>query len=362
MPTTATDDQPRTAALTHRECEVLHAVGCGLTDAEIAAEIGLPRQAVAGHVERILTALRLRDRAAAIVHAFDSGMVVPGQGPRRRPAVPVSRISFPRPTGRSPEPSLRISVLGPLRAWRADQPVDLGPIRQQAVLAALALCPDRVVSQQELLDGVWGMESPAGNVVPVYVYRLRKILRGGTAEDAVLRSDRGGYRFAGGVAEVDRARMEEHVSAADAAERAGDLAEAVRACSRALVLFHGEPLAGLPGPFAELERLRLAERRIAIAQRKLDSQLRLGQHAEALAELFALATAQPLNEPVAAMLMFALHRCGRRADALDAFNRVRRHLAEDLGVCPGERLRRTHQAVLRDDAPLVDRARTRIAS
>ncbi|MGE7438151.1 BTAD domain-containing putative transcriptional regulator [Kitasatospora sp. NPDC001175] len=348
MPTTATAAPP-TTALTGPERDVLYAIGCGLTDAEIATALAVPEHAVAGHLGRILATLGLRDRAAAIVHAFDCGLVTPGHGPRGQVAGPVPRTTVRRPTAPVPEPWLRICVLGPLRAWRAGQPVDLGPVRQQAVLAALALCPDRAVSRHELLDGVWGMEPPLGNVVPVYIYRLRKILHTGDRPDWVIRRDQCGYRLVGGAVEVDVARMEELVTAAGAAERACDLAEAVRACSRALDLFRGEPLAGLPGPLAELERLRLTERRITLVQRKAGWQLRLGRNADAIAELSALAAAQPLNEPVAALLMRALHRSGRQAEALAVFDRTRRRLGDDLGVLPSEMLRQTHRTVLRGD-------------
>ncbi|HEY3502108.1 MAG TPA: BTAD domain-containing putative transcriptional regulator [Actinocatenispora sp.] len=342
MPTTARTGLPVAAGLTPREREVLRAVGCGLTDSEIAATLYVSEPTVAGDVERILTTCALRDRAAAIVYAFDRGLVVPGHGPRGRPAGRALRVVVPRPA----RPRLRLSVLGPLRAWHDGQPVDLGPLRQQAVLAALALRSDRTVSRQELLDGVWGTRPPAGNVVQVYVYRLRKILLG---PDPVIRRDRSGYRFARDAVELDLARLEDLVTAAKRAEGAGDLTEAVRVCADALALFDGEPLAGLPGPFAELERLRLAERRIALAQWKLDWQLRLGHHGEAVAELSAFAAAQPHNEPVAAMLMHALHRTGRRGEALLVFARTYRRLADDLGLAPGETLRRAHRAVLRGD-------------
>ncbi|MEU7137498.1 BTAD domain-containing putative transcriptional regulator [Streptomyces sp. NPDC046261] len=349
MPITAPTGQPTVTTLRHREREVLYAVGCGLRDDEIAAALAIPEDAVAGHLARILRTLGLRDRAAAIVHAFDCGLVAPGRGPRRRAASPVP----PAATRHMAEPRLRISMLGPLRAWRDGQPLDLGHLRQQAVLTVLALCLGRTVSQQELLDGVWGEEPPNTNVVPVYIYRLRKILRVGGSPVSAIERDRCGYRLLPGAVTVDVARVEDLVTAAGTAERAGELTEAVRACSQALDLFRGEPLAGLPGPFAELERLRLTERRIVLVQRKLDWQLRLGQHAEAIAELSALTVAQPLNEPVAAMLMRALYLSGRQADALTVFHRTRRRLAEDLGVDPGLMLRRTHQMILRgDEAPL----------
>lgn len=345
MPTTATTDRPTGAVLGQQEREVLAAVGCGLGDGEIAAALAISEDAVAEHLARILVKLGLRDRAAAIVHAFDCGLVVPGAGPRTQAVSPVPLTA----AGRAAGPKVRISVLGPLRAWHDGRPLNLGHLRQQAVLAALALCAGRTLSQQELLDDVWGMEPPVANVVPVYIYRLRKALRMGDGPDAVIEHARRGYRLVPGAVDVDVARMEELVADSGAAHRAGEPAEAVGLCAQALELFHGELLAGLPGPLAELERLRLTERRIAIVQRKVEWQLRLGQDAEAIAELFALSAAHPLNEPLAAMLMRALYRHGRQADALTVFDRTRRRLADDLGVPPSRMLRRTHQMILLGD-------------
>ncbi|MCG6498374.1 BTAD domain-containing putative transcriptional regulator [Kitasatospora sp. A2-31] len=346
MPTNATTSRPSAVVLGPRERDVLHAVGCGLRDDEIAAVLAISEEAVAGHVARILGKLGLRDRAAAIVHAFDCGVVAPGRGPRTRAAAGSLPCSAVRPTA---GPKVQISVLGPLRARWGGRSLELGHLRQQAVLAALALHAGRTVSQQELLDGVWGSDQPVTNVVPVHIYRLRKTLRIGDGPDSVIEHDRCGYRLVPGAVEVDLARMERLVTDAGAAHRAGDPTEAVRLCTRALDLFRGELLAGLPGPLAELERLRLAERRIAVAQRKLEWQLGLGQCCEAAAELFALAAEHPLNEPVAAMLMRALYRSGRQADALAVFDRTRRRLADDLGVAPSRLLRQTHRLILSGD-------------
>ncbi|MFD5524457.1 BTAD domain-containing putative transcriptional regulator [Streptomyces virginiae] len=346
MPTTATDDRrPTGTVLGHLERRVLSAVGCGLRDDEIATALALPEDAVAGHLARILAELGLRDRAAAIVHAFDCGLVAPGRGPRTRSAGPAPRTA----TGRAAGPSLRISLLGPLRATHAGRSLDLGHLRQQAVLAALALGAGRILSRDELLGDVWGMEPPATNVVPVYVYRLRKALRTGDGPDSVIEHARHGYRLVADAVDVDVAHMEGLVADIGRADRAGEPAEAVRLCAQALGLFRGELLAGLPGPLAELERMRLGERRIAIVQRKVEAQLRLGQESEAIAELFALSSAHPLNEPMAAMLMRALYRAGRQADALTVFDRARRRLANDLGVAPSRMLRRTRQMILRGD-------------
>ncbi|MFC9594471.1 BTAD domain-containing putative transcriptional regulator [Streptomyces sp. NPDC056944] len=344
MPTTATTGRPVAAPLRHQERRVLSAVGCGLRDDEIAAALAIPEDTVASDLAGILAKLGLRDRAAAIVHAFDSGLVVPGRGPRTEAGPPPWTTA-----GRTAGPKVRLSLLGPLTARQDGRPLDLGHPRRQAVLAALALAAGRTVTQRQLLDGVWGTDTPVANVVPVYVYRLRKTLRAADGADAVIERDPRGYRLDPGAVDVDVARLDELVAAVTAADRAGEPAEAVRLCAEALGLFRGEPLAGLPGPLAERERLRLTERRIALVQRKATRQLCLGRHAEATAELFALSGAHPLNEPVAAMLMRALYRGGRQADALDVYGRVRRRLADDLGVPPSPMLRRTRRMILRGD-------------
>ncbi|MGV9943547.1 BTAD domain-containing putative transcriptional regulator [Streptomyces sp. NPDC003401] len=362
MPTTTeARGVPGGTVLTTDERELLYALGCGLGDAEIAGVLALPGPVVAERVGRLLGKLGLSDRTAAVVHAFDCGLVVPGQGPRRPARAPGNtaerrtetgerRTETARPrAGTVSGPWLRVSLLGPLRTTLAGRPVDVGPLRQQAVLAALALGAGRSVSRRRLLDDVWGREMPDGNVVPVYVYRLRKTLRLGDRPDSVIRRDRYGYGLAHGVAEVDVLRMEDLVTRSGRAERAGDLPEAVRLCGRALELFRGEPLAGLPGPFAESERLRLTGRRAALAQRRAGWQLTLGRHAEAIAELSALTREEPLNEPAAATLMHALRCDDRRAEALAVFDRTARRLADDLGVAPGEVLTRARRAVLRGD-------------
>ncbi|MFG3280532.1 BTAD domain-containing putative transcriptional regulator [Streptomyces sp. NPDC048111] len=353
MTTTATTGRPPAAVLGHRERKVLRAIGCGMRDEEIASALAIPEGEVAGLIARILARLGLRDRPAAIVHAFDSGLVVPGHGPRTHTATTPERGA----TGPAAGARVSISVLGPLQARQGGRPLNLGHLRQQAVLAALALNAGRTVSQQELLDGVWGLTPPLTNVVPVYVYRLRKALRSGDGPESVIEHDRCGYRLAPGAVDVDLVRMEGLLAEVAKAERAGDGTEALRLCARALDLFQGEPLAQLPGPHAELERMRLIERRAAVMRRKAEWQLRLGRHLEAIAELFPLAAAHPLNEPVAALLMRALYRGGRQSEALAVFDGTRRRLADELGVPPSPLLRQVHQMILRGDkaAPATSR-------
>lgn len=352
---------PPPGLLTPREYDVLRALGRGLTNAEIAATLVISEVTVKTHVGRIFAKLGLRDRAAAIVYAFDHGVVAPVRGrdllvhggePGAEPLRPVPATPPPPrpPVVAEPGARLHVSVLGPPVAWRDGTSLDLGPARQQALLAALLLRPGVTVSKRELLDGIWELDAPAGNVVPVYVYRLRQCLRVVDGGPALITRDRGGYRFAGEGVRVDAVRLEELAAEASAAERAGDLAAAVEARSRALELFRGEPLAGLPGPFAAGQRARLAERRMTLSLDKLDGQLRLGRYADTVGPLSALSEANPHSEPVAALLMRALYAGGRQADALAVYSRIRGELVTEIGVEPGQALRRVHGAVLRDDA------------
>ncbi|TLW91002.1 transcriptional regulator [Saccharomonospora piscinae] len=343
---------PARRSLSARQLAVLRAVGRGLDDQEIASALGLSGDTVTRHVRAVLDVLGLRDRCAAIVYAFDHGIVTP----RHRAALARDTVSS-RPaevTG----PRLELGLLGPLHARSGSVTLDLGPLRQQAVLAALASRCDHTVSSATLLADVWGTEPPLGNVVPVYVYRLRRGLRcGNGAAESVIARDRCGYRLLGADVRLDTTRLDAVVAEAGAALRAGDLATAVAEYSRALGLFRGEPLAGLPGPFAELERLRLTERRSALSQRKAELQLSLGRQAEAVDELQSSAALFPHSEPVVTLLMRALHEQGRSADALAAFTRLRRALATDLGVEPGAAARRIHRAILRDRARPADPVR-----
>jgi DNA-binding SARP family transcriptional activator len=284
-----------------------------------------------------MTKLGLRDRAAAIVYAFDHGVVEPGR---------TEHATTP-PASHSAPVRLRFAALGPLRAWRDGGPVDLGPIRQQAVLSALLLRPDVTVSRQDLLSDVWDVEPPASSVAPVYIYRVRRCLGSGDgSRDAVIAGGAAGYRFIGRGARCDVTEWEELLGRACAAEQAGELPAALDAYSLALALFTGEPLAGLPGPFAAAQRLRLTERRMAVTLTKLRLQIRLGEHSEVIGELYPLTRLHPYHESAAALLMRALHASSRQADALAVYRDTRRRLIDDLGVEPGPELRQAHRTVL----------------
>ncbi|MGW6908005.1 BTAD domain-containing putative transcriptional regulator [Streptomyces sp. NPDC054940] len=262
--------------------------------------------------------------------------------------------------GGSPE-RLRVEVLGPLRAWRGGTPLELGPVKRQAVLAALLLRQGAVVSHERLLDAVWGTEPPAGGrkVLPTHVNSLRRALDpdGTPPAESVIRSGKGWYRFAVEGVLLDTAELEERGGRAMQTVASGDPATAADQLSAAIELFRGEPLAGLSGPFAQEERRRWEERRRTLRLEWLKCLVLLGRCGEALDDLGAVSAssmADRYDESVTAMRIRALYGCGRQAEALNAFEDMRVRLRDDLGADPGEELRGVHAAVLhQDDAFLL---------
>jgi DNA-binding SARP family transcriptional activator len=255
---------------------------------------------------------------------------------------------------------LRIEVLGPIRARRGTTPLDLGPVKRQAVLAALALRAGVELSHGRLLDDVWGEEPPPGGhkVLPTHVNSLRRALDpdGIPHTESVIRSGKGWYRVPADAVRLDTADLAERADEARGTMAAGELATAADQFSGALALFRGEPLAGLPGPFAEVERRRLLERLRTVRVARIECLLLLGRFTDALDDLAALSPTDPYDESLAALRMRALYGGERQAEALRVYQDVREHLREELGVDPGDELRRVHEAVLRrDDEALLGR-------
>ncbi|QNP61515.1 AfsR/SARP family transcriptional regulator [Streptomyces genisteinicus] len=259
--------------------------------------------------------------------------------------------------GEGADEGLRIDFLGPLRARRGGEPVALGPVRRQAVLTALVLRGPGLVTYGRLLADVWGAEPPGSGhqVLPSYVYALRKALDPAAAGPgrSVIRGGRGGYRFAPGAARTDLAALAEETSRTRRAKESGDHASALEYGGRALALFRGEPLPGLPGPFAAGERERLVRQRLLLRQERAECLMSLGRHADALEETLAASADHPHDEALAALRMRALYGGGRQAEALAVHRDMRRRLRDELGVEPSDALRRVHQAVLRRDDRLL---------
>ncbi|MFD8734585.1 BTAD domain-containing putative transcriptional regulator [Streptomyces sp. NPDC059618] len=252
---------------------------------------------------------------------------------------------------------LRFSLLGPLRAWRGGTEIPLGPPQQRAVLAVLLLRRGRPAGVGELVDGLWGHDPPAG-AVPVlrtYVSRLRKLLESGRAPGApprLLVSIGDGYALLTEEITSDLGEFEENLARAERRRARGDSRGAARLLDTTLADWHGTPLAGVPGPFAEAERTRLTERRLTALEYRLRVELELGRHEAVLPELVALRAAQPLREAVCELLLVALYRCGRQAEALEVYTSTRRTLVDELGIEPGPSLRTAHARLLAGDSDL----------
>ncbi|MER6982799.1 AfsR/SARP family transcriptional regulator, partial [Streptomyces carpinensis] len=262
----------------------------------------------------------------------------------------VPRVPEQRGPGESA--TLRFGVLGPVRAWRDEEPLATGSPQQRALLAALLLREGRTATASELIDALWGEEPPSQALAAVRTYasRLRKVL-----DPGVLASESGGYAVRGlREGALDLTVAQDLAAEADKARAAGDLGRARSALGRALAVWDGEALAGVPGPYAEAQRVRLEEWRLQLLELRLDMDLEQGCHAEAVSELTALTAAHPLRERLRELLMLALYRSGRQAEALAVYADTRRLLADELGVDPRPELRELQQRILRADPALAE--------
>ncbi len=253
--------------------------------------------------------------------------------------------------------ALRVGVLGPVMAWYGDQELPVGQPRQQAVLGILAMRANRVISRGELVDAVWGQDPPASAEGGIYTYvaGLRRVIepnRSLRGPGRVLVSSGAGYVLHLVPGQPDAVAFEQDLGRARQLRKAGDAAGAVSALDSALSLWRGSAFAGVPGPFAETERVRLGELRSAAAEERADVLLALGRHEEVVPDLTAMVADHPLRERMRGLLMVALYRCGRQAEALRVFAEGRRVLAEELGIDPGGDLSRIHQQVLTSDPAL----------
>ena len=259
---------------------------------------------------------------------------------------------------------LRVGVLGPVTVWRDHCEIPAGQPRQLAVLGLLATRANRVVSRGELVDALWGVQPPASAEGGIYTYvaGLRRILepdrprrdpdRPRRAPARVLVSAGGGYMLRLDPGGLDSDCFEQSLGRARGLRASGDLAGAARAVDEALALWRGLAFAGVPGPFAEAERTRLGELRTVAAEERAELLLAQDRTSEAVPELTALAAEHPLRERARGLLMIALYRCGRQAEALQVFHDVRDRLAEDLGIDPSLELAHIHQQVLAMDPAL----------
>ncbi|MCB5911259.1 AfsR/SARP family transcriptional regulator [Streptomyces pinistramenti] len=249
---------------------------------------------------------------------------------------------------------LRFTVLGPVRAWRGAKELAAGSPQQRALLSALLLRGGRTATAAELVDALWGDEPPHAALAALRTYasRIRKTL----GDDAdMLVSESGGYALRsadGRPLDLDLDHAEQYAVEAEKAKAAGDRLRARDLLESALAQWDGEPLAGLGGPYADNQRTRLDEWRRSLIESRLELELELGCHTEAVSELTSLTAAHPLRERLRELLMLALYRSGRQAEALAVYADTRKLLADELGVDPRASLSELQQRILRADPDL----------
>lgn len=252
---------------------------------------------------------------------------------------------------------VRFELLGPLRGWRDGVELRLGAPQQRALLAMLLLAGGRQVPLEAMLYGLWGDEAPKAAVgtVRTYVSRLRRYLEARPARvpGVVIASVGDGYVLEPGTFELDVYVFQALLAEARAARDNRETARAARLMGDALALWRGVPLSGMPGPWADARRLHLADLCAAVLEEKLALEVVTGAHAAAVPELRAQLRENPYHEGLAELLILALYKSGRQAEALAVFDDMRRRLGDELGIDPGPALRDMHQRVLRCDSGLL---------
>jgi DNA-binding SARP family transcriptional activator/tetratricopeptide (TPR) repeat protein len=226
--------------------------------------------------------------------------------------------------------------------------------RQRVLLAALLVRAGAVVSAEALVEVMWDGAPPDGaeTTLRSYVMRLRRAL--GPAAGARVVTRYPGYLIEAGDEEVDLLRFRRLYREGGAAARASDWVRAWTVLTEALELWRAEPLADVRSEVLRRDEVPgLEELRLQAVEWRVDAGLQLGRHAELVAELQSLVVQEPLRERFAGQLMLALVRCGRQAEALEAYQSARKFLIEELGTEPGIGLQELHRRILAADPVLA---------
>lgn len=254
---------------------------------------------------------------------------------------------------------VELLILGPLEVLDdAGTAVPLGPPKQQALFALLAIHPNEVLSTERIIDELWGADPPGDGArnVRVYVSRLRKALEPGRPPGSpgqLIVTAPPGYVLRIEPEAIDAHRFE-HLIGEARRDMAEDPASARRAIDEALELWRDRPLAGLAfEELAQTEIRRLAELHLSALELRHEASIRTGDPGSAIPELEKLVAEHPLRERLVALLMEAMAGSGRQAEALRAYRALELLLAQEMGLEPSEELRRLEQRILlqHDEAP-----------
>ena len=243
-------------------------------------------------------------------------------------------------------------ILGELQVVQDGVPLELGSLRQRALLARLLVRSGQPLTSDRLIEDLWPDDAPtnARHTLHVYISRVRATLGD---ERRRLSSDTSGYRLHLEPGELDAARFERLAADGRASLSAGDATSARERLEAALGLWRGPALVEFADePFATAEATRLDQLRLVAQGDRIRADLQLGRHALLVEELRSLTLQQPFREAFWEHYMLALYRAGRQTEALQVFGEARMHLSDELGIEPGPALKRMEQRILRQDPGL----------
>lgn len=247
---------------------------------------------------------------------------------------------------------MRYQILGPLRIVREDAVHATGSAKVDALLGALLLRAGHIVPTSRLLTELWEDDPPRHCVTSLHVHisKLRKFLGNATGTREILITRAPGYLLQIEPNHLDANVFLSLMKQARTELRRGFLAESRDLLESALALWRGPMLGGLPhGPIVSGSAISLEESRLQCAEMLAAIAVQLGRQDEAVGLLHAMLAENPVHEEFHRLLMLALYRSGRRAEALRAYQRARTALVEGLGMEPGRPLRTLHQAVLQEE-------------
>jgi DNA-binding SARP family transcriptional activator len=246
-----------------------------------------------------------------------------------------------------------------MSARLARRPVAPTAGKQRQILALLALNLGRVVTVSTLVEELWGDYPPRSSATTLQTYimqlrnRMADALQGDPLVRQTLSTRHGGYLLEEAACKTDVDEFGRLVVIGRAAAERGDHRAASEQLGRALELWQGPALVDVPlGRVLELEATSLEETRLGVLERRIEADLALNRHADLIGELTLLTARNPMNENFCALLMTALYRSGNVGRALEAFQRLRAALRDELGVEPCPRLQRIQQSVLSGDPAL----------
>ncbi|WP_344921833.1 AfsR/SARP family transcriptional regulator [Streptosporangium oxazolinicum] len=252
--------------------------------------------------------------------------------------------------------AMRFCVLGTLKVLDGGREVTPTAPKLRQVLTFLLLRRNNIVQTAELIDELWGESPPisALSTLQTYIYKLRKILSNDKIDsfEEVLRTQSWGYMLVVEPDDLDLDPFERLLGAGAAALKKNDPEQAAESLARALSLWRGPALADVAaGNLLSAYVASLEESRLRALELRIESDLRLGRHREVVGELKHLVSVHPLHEAFYAQLMTALHRSGRRSEALEEYQRLRATLVEEVGIEPSAESQRLHQSLLSAESP-----------